>query len=61
MRITLDIPEDIYKRYTQYYEPYQMKQPEPQPDDCPNCKGCGNVEVSHVNQCYMCGGKGKIR
>lgn len=29
------------------------------PDACPDCHGCGNVEISHVNQCYRCHGTGK--
>jgi len=28
------------------------------PDCCPNYQGCGNVMVSHVNQCHVCGGTG---
>ena len=29
------------------------------PGQCPNCHGCGNVMVSHVNECYQCSGTGK--
>jgi hypothetical protein len=27
---------------------------------CPSCYGCGNVMVSHPNQCSFCGGSGKL-
>ena len=30
------------------------------PDTCTNCMGCGNIMVSHANQCHVCGGSGKI-
>lgn len=59
MRLILDIPEDEYKRYKQYYDPYRLKEPVMKEDDCSCCKGCGWVEVSHPNQCYSCGGTGK--
>jgi hypothetical protein len=26
MRITLDLPEDVYKRYSQYYKPYIVEE-----------------------------------
>ena len=29
------------------------------PGQCPTCHGCGYVMVSHVNECYQCGGTGK--
>jgi DnaJ-class molecular chaperone len=29
------------------------------PGQCPACHGCGNVMVSHVNECYQCNGTGK--
>ena len=29
------------------------------PGECPACHGCGNVEISHINQCYHCRGTGK--
>jgi len=29
------------------------------PDACSACHGCGNVEISHINQCYRCNGTGK--
>jgi DnaJ-class molecular chaperone len=31
------------------------------PNMCPDCLGCGNVQVSHAIQCYKCEGTGKVR
>ena len=43
MKIILDIPDEVYKRYKQYYEPYLVK--------VAGCQGCmfnNNCNLHHI-------------